>query len=129
MFEIKDLFYAPVRCMAMKTHAPGRFSSRSFLYKDIENLGKGMDLSGAHVQSLFHPANGICTQGAGYTLNVEHFLYITYLKHTRNHRRGQKKSPIHFCRTDCYKYNLLDLSIIVSPMGGIHWLTKTSLQY
>ena len=101
VFEIKDLFYAPVRWMAMKTHAPGRFSSRSFLYKDIENLGKGMDLSGARVQNVFHPANEIYTQGAGYTLNVKHFLYITYSKHTRNHRRGKKKSHILLCRTDC----------------------------
>ena len=38
VFEIKDLFGAPIGCMGRETHAPGSISMGSFLYKHVEDL-------------------------------------------------------------------------------------------
>ena len=72
MFEIKDLICAPAGCIALKTHAPGCVSMSSFIYNYIKKCGKSMHLPCAQLIKPVHPANKMCTPGAGCTLNFEH---------------------------------------------------------
>ena len=78
MFEIKVLYCAHAGCTGSQNCAPGGLSMGSSLYKGINRLEKNMHTPGAQVQKSVHPADIMCTQGAGCTLNFEHWPDVMF---------------------------------------------------